>query len=196
VVIGASAGGVGALVDLVGALPHDLDASVLVVLHLPPTAHSALPQILARHARLRVQSATDGVPLLAGHVYVAPPDLHLTVDDGIVVVGSGPREDGHRPSVNTLFRSAARHWGARAIAVVLSGSLNDGAAGVIAIKQAGGVAMAQHPDEAAVGDMPRHAIETGATDAALGVAALAERIVELTSQLSHDTGSRAGHARS
>jgi two-component system chemotaxis response regulator CheB len=137
VAIGASAGGLAPINRIVESLPDDLDAAVLVVLHLAPTAPSALPKILARHSKLPVDAPRDGEPLLPGHVYVARPDYHLEVEDSVVRVLRGPWENGHRPAVDVLFRSVAQWWGPRAIAIVLSGALDAGTAGLTAVRGAG-----------------------------------------------------------
>ena len=160
VVVGASAGGVEPLRQLVGALAPDFPASVLVVLHLPSAAFSALPSILDRASKLTVRPARDDAPLLPGHVYVATPDRHLLVNDGHIVLGSGPRENGHRPAVDPLFRSAARWYGARAIGVVLSGTLDDGASGLSTIVARGGAAVVQDPKSAPYVGMPTAALRS------------------------------------
>ncbi|HEX7277294.1 MAG TPA: chemotaxis protein CheB, partial [Acidimicrobiales bacterium] len=139
VALGASAGGVEALSIVVGGLPRDLPAAVLVVLHVAPWGTSVLPDILARRGALPACHAVDGQPILAGHVYVAPPDRHLTVEAGTLRLTGGPKENGCRPAVDTLFRSAAAAYGAGVVAVVLSGSLSDGTAGLVAVRQRGGV---------------------------------------------------------
>ena len=129
VVVGASAGGVEALQRLVAQFDHDLRTAVAIVLHVPPGATSLLPQILARRSDVPTAHAVDGEPLESGRVYVAPPDLHLAVDTGHRVnLTRGPRENNHRPAIDVLFRSAAEAYGPTAAAVVLSGTLDDGAA--------------------------------------------------------------------
>jgi two-component system, chemotaxis family, protein-glutamate methylesterase/glutaminase len=159
VAIGASAGGIEALRDLVAALPGDFPAALLVVLHLPPDANSVLPQILSRAGSLRAVQAEDGAALGGGTIAVAPPDAHLLVEDGRVRLEHGPRINGHRPAIDPLFRSVADAYGAAAAGVVLSGVLDDGTAGLMAIKRAGGVTFAQDPDDALYEMMPRNAIE-------------------------------------
>lgn len=164
VVIGASAGGVEALRQLVGGLPADLLAPVCVVLHMPPDGTSQLPRILERAGELPVLQATDGQALQNGRILVAPPDRQLLVVDGRVRVTMGPRENGHRPAIDTLFRSAAAALGPSVIGVVLSGVLDDGAAGLEAIKMHGGKALIQDPADALFPEMPLSARERVAID--------------------------------
>ena len=158
VVIGASAGGLDPLRRIAADLEPELPASVFVVLHILPSQPSVLDGILSRSGPLESTFALDGEPIRRGHIYVAPPDFHLMVDERAVRVVQGPPENRHRPSVDVLFRSAARFYGPRVIGVVLSGSLDDGTAGLVAVKVRGGVAVVQDPSEAYAADMPRSAM--------------------------------------
>jgi two-component system chemotaxis response regulator CheB len=159
IVMGASAGGVEALSEVVSGLPRDLNAAVFICLHLPPTAVSVLPTVLQRHTALDVASAADGEPIKPGRIYVAPPDHHLLLRRGTVRLSRGPKENGHRPAVDTLFRSAASAYGRRVIGVVLSGTLDDGARGLHVIRLRGGAAVVQDPDDAVFPGMPASALE-------------------------------------
>ena len=168
IVIGASAGGVEALSRVVGEFPRDLKASVLVVLHVS-RGKSLLPEILTRAGRLRAFHPEDGTPLEYGHVYIAPPDHHLLVEDGRARVVQSASENGVRPAVDPLFRSAAREYGPRVLAVLLTGALDDGTAGIIAVKASGGITIVQDPEEAFSPSMPRSAIATGSVDHVLPI---------------------------
>jgi len=137
VTIGASSGGVEALSRLVGGLPTDLPAAVLVVVHFPEGVPSALPRILNRAGSLEAVHPEDGDRVERGRVYVAPPGFHLLVEDGRVRLACGPKENGHRPAVDPLFRSAAVAYGPRVVGIVLTGADDDGAAGLAAIKRRG-----------------------------------------------------------
>ena len=164
IAIGASAGGVSALQSVVSQLPSDLPAAVLAVLHIPATGPSSLPHILNRAGKLATRHPTDGEPLEEGVILIAPPDRHLRVVDGRVEVSSGFKENGHRPSVDVLFRSVSESYGAACAGIVLSGFLDDGAVGLSLIHQRGGLAIVQDPVDAAFPDMPRAAIRTGEVD--------------------------------
>ena len=160
VVVGASAGGIEALSEMVRMLPSDLNAAVFVVLHLAAEHKSVLPRILSSAGPLPAKHAKDGEPVMPRRIYVARPDHHLTLVDSKVRVVRGARENGHRPAVDALFRTAARTYGPRVIGIVLSGALDDGTAGLLAIKQQGGLTIVQDPNDALVEQMPRSALET------------------------------------
>ena len=176
VVIGASAGGVEALTTLFAGFPAELPASVFVVLHMMPGGTSVLPKILGRAGPLPTATAVDGQPIERGRAYVAPPDHHMLLVDETVRLTSGPRENGHRPAVDPLFRSAARAHGRRVIAAVLSGALDDGTAGLRMVSDAGGMALVQDPSDALYPSMPESAIQHTPAARAIGLEALADEI--------------------
>jgi two-component system, chemotaxis family, protein-glutamate methylesterase/glutaminase len=159
VAVAASAGGVEALSQFAASLPADFPAAVLVVLHIPPTGPSVLPRILERAGKLPARHPRDGERLTGGVILVAPPDRHLMAEDSRVRLALGPTENGHRPAANTLLRSVAEAFGLRSAGVVLSGTIDDGAAGLRAVRAVGGLALVQDPDSAAFASMPRAAIE-------------------------------------
>lgn len=179
IVIGASAGGVEALRQLVKQLPPDLPAALFVVLHVPASGPSVLPRILERAGSLSVIHAEDGQAIRPGWIYVAPPDRHLLVRRGYVQLVRSPREHGHRPAVDPLFRTAARTYGTRVVGVVLSGNLDDGTSGLHAVKIFGGVAVVQDPDDALYTGMPTSAIENVDCDYVLPISELAPLLVRL-----------------
>lgn len=180
VVIGGSAGGHDAAQRLVAGLPADLDASVLVALHLSPTAPSTLGDILARAGRLPAASAGDGEQALPGRIYAAVPDHHLLIGEHDLLHHSrGPRQNRVRPAVDTLFRSAARWCGRRVVAVVLSGSLDDGASGLASVVERGGVALVQRPGDARFDGMPMAALNAVPGATALPANDLGEAVAEL-----------------
>ena len=180
VVVGASAGGVEALVDLAASLPADLPAAVLVVLHVPSTRTSVLPHILNQNGPLRAGHASEGEPIERGRIYVAPPDRHLLVRTGHVHLTLGPPENGHRPAVDPLFRSAARAYGSRVIGVVLSGTLDDGTAGMLAIKAHGGLGVVQGPADARYPGMPGSAAAHATVDHVLTAASMGRLLARLS----------------
>ena len=158
VVVGTSLGGLEVLRALVGGLPADLAAAVLVVQHTSAASPGTLGEILDAHGPLPARLAEDGEPVEPGRVYVAPPDRHLIVTPGAVRLSDGVRENRVRPAVDPLFRSAAVAYRSRVVGVVLTGALDDGAAGLRAVERCGGIALVQDPAEAAYPDMPRHAL--------------------------------------
>ena len=179
IVIGASAGGFEVLNEIVSQFPAELPAPVLVVMHVPAQHTSFLPEILSRSGPLPAEHPKDGETVRDGRIYVAPPDHHLLIDDSHVAVKRGPKENGFRPSIDALFRSAAYSYGPGAIGVVLSGALHDGTSGLWSIKRLGGVAIVQDPYEARVGSMPRSALEYVEADYKVRAAEIAPLLVEL-----------------
>jgi two-component system chemotaxis response regulator CheB len=180
VVIGASAGGVEVLAELARGLPPDLPAALFVVLHLPADARSNLPSILDRAGPLPAAHAVDGEPISPGRIYVAPPNRHLIVEGDRMRLSIGPRINSVRPSIDVLFRSAARAFDRRVTGVVLSGNLDDGTLGLDAIRLRGGVVIVQDPDEARFSGMPRNAMERVAPDLVLPVGAIPAALERLT----------------
>lgn len=158
-VIGGSAEAVPALTRLVAALDPQLPAAVFVVVHFPPREESVLPAILNRAGALPAAHAVDREPIRHGRIYVAPPDSHLHFSAGRIELRRTARENGFRPAIDPLFKSAARNFGPRVIAVVLSGALSDGAAGLRDVKESGGIAVVQDPTDAENGGMPTAALE-------------------------------------
>ena len=179
IVIGASAGGVQALSELVSQLGPSVDAAILIVMHFPTAATSVLPRILARAGRMPAAHAIDRARIEKGTITIAPPGLHMVVADGGVRLIHGPQQNGHRPSIDALFRSVAHEYGRRAIGVVLSGLLDDGTAGLAAIKRRGGTTVVQDPQDAQYPDMPRNAIENVPVDHVLPVARMGACLLEL-----------------
>lgn len=182
IVVGASAGGLEALKKLVAQLPSNFPGSLFIVWHVSPECPSVLPQILARACPLPVAHATDREALQPGRIYVAPPDRHLLVEPGHVRVTHGPKENRFRPSVDVLFRSAALAYGSQVIGVILTGALDDGAAGLYAVKERGGKAVVQDPFEALYPSMPIQAMKAVAVDHCVPIAELGSLLVRLTNE--------------
>jgi two-component system, chemotaxis family, protein-glutamate methylesterase/glutaminase len=164
VVVGGSAGSIEAVSEVVRGLPPDFPAAVFVVVHFPGSVSSTLPRILSRAGPLPARHAKDGEPIGPRRIYVAPPDCHLYLSDGHVRLSRGPKENGHRPAIDPLFRTAAHSYGPRVMGVVLSGNLNDGTAGLLSIKQRDGIAIVQSLETALYSGMPRSAIDHVAVD--------------------------------
>jgi two-component system chemotaxis response regulator CheB len=185
IVIGASSGGLEALQLLVRGLPADLPACVFIVLHIGTS--SRLADILDRAGPLPVKEAKSGDVIKPSQVYVAAPGAHLLVHDGHLMLRRGPRENFARPAIDPLFRSAAATFGARVIGVVLSGALNDGTAGLRAIKRCGGIAVIQDPVDATVPDMPESAQRHVNVDHAVGIAGMADLLTRLAAEPAGET---------
>ena len=182
IVIGASAGGVEALVGVVKDLPKDIPAAIFIVLHVPAYGMSVLPDILRRRSSLPAFHPADAQAIEAGNIYVAPPDHHLMMEDGRIRLTHGPTENRVRPSVDVLFRSAAHAYGPLVTGVILSGMLDDGTAGAQSVKSRGGSMIVQDPKEATFPGMPQSAIEHVDIDYVLPLADIAPALVRLTSE--------------
>lgn len=182
VVIGASAGGVYALKELVACLPANFPAIVFIVQHVAADAPSYLPRIFNYAGKNRASHPVDGETIRPGHIYVAPPDHHLLIKNETVLVKKGPKENQFRPSIDALFRSAAYWYGPRVIGVVLTGLLNDGISGMWTIKQLAGISVIQEPEEAAYPSMPESVREHVAVDYSVPVSEMADLLTRLTQE--------------
>jgi two-component system chemotaxis response regulator CheB len=181
VVIGGSAGAIEPICEVLRNLPKDFGAAVLVVVHLGE-GNVNFPVLFKHCGGLERATPQDGDPILENRVYFARPNLHLLVEGERLHVSSGPRENRHRPSVDALFRSASRSYGAGVIAVVLSGALDDGTGGVLAVKARGGVVIIQEPEEAICPDMPKSVLRYAKADYCLPAAEIGGKLVELIRQ--------------
>jgi two-component system, chemotaxis family, protein-glutamate methylesterase/glutaminase len=179
VVVGGSAGSIEVLTELVAGLPPDYPGSIFVVVHFPGSVRSALPRILSRAGPLPARHPVDGELIEPGRIYVAPPDFHLHLAQDHIHLTRGPKENGHRPAADPLFRTAASAYGPRVVGIILSGNLNDGTGGLLRIKQRGGVALVQDPETALYQGMPRSAIEHVAVDHVLPVQEISGMVAEL-----------------
>ena len=187
IVIGGSSGATAPLKEILGRLPADLPAAVFVVLHIPSHGIGVLSTVASGSGRLPVVQAQSGMVIKNGHIYLAAPDHHLLLFESHIMLGRGPRENMVRPAIDPLFRSAALQYGPRVIGVVLSGLLSDGAAGLTAIKQCGGVTLVQDPADATADEMPLRALEATTVDLCVPGA----RIGDVLSDLVHEEpGSR------
>lgn len=183
VVVGTSAGGLETLDQLVGQLPTDLRASIFIVQHLaPPNSGEPLLRRLSRHQAFRPKLAEDGERFTPGRIYIAPPDNHLLVKRDRMLVTKGARENRYRPGIDPLFRSAAVAHGARVVGAVLTGMLDDGTAGLMAIKRCGGVTVVQDPRDAAYSGMPFSALDNVDVDYCVPVAEMGPLLSKLVSQ--------------
>lgn len=183
IVVGTSEGGLEALDALVGQLPSDLAASIFIVQHMAPhNSGEALLRRLARHKAFDAAFARDGERTWQGRIYIAPPDTHLLLKPGKMLVRKGARENLSRPGVDPMFRSAAVAYGPRVIGVILTGMLDDGAAGLIAIRRCGGVTVVQEPTDAAYQAMPQNALDSLAVDHCVPVAGMGELLAALVAR--------------
>jgi two-component system chemotaxis response regulator CheB len=187
-VIGASAGGVEALIRLAGDLQQDLPMAVFAVVHYPEGTPSVLPRLLDRAGPLGATRPRDGDPIEYGRIYVAAPGSHLQVEKGRIKLIRGPKENHHRPAIDPLFRTAALAYGSRVVGVVLSGADGDGTAGLHAVKQSGGVVVVQDPEEALFARMPEGALEYVEVDYCLPL----DEIAALLSRLAGETARKEG----
>lgn len=182
VIIGSSAGGLPALMEIVASLPPNFPAAVLIVQHIPPYSVSNLHQILNRLGSLPAAIAKDGELIEPGKIYVAAPDHHLLVENGKIGVKRGPKENRFRPSVDALFRSAAYTYGSRVIGIVLSGVLDDGTSGLWSVKRLGGLTMIQQPEDALFPQMPINARDQVEVDHSIPAGQMAALLAQLTSE--------------
>jgi two-component system, chemotaxis family, protein-glutamate methylesterase/glutaminase len=188
VVMGASAGGLTALNRITKQLPDNLNAAVFIVWHVSPYSTSLLPDILSRSGKLEAKHPADGESIQKGKIYVAPPDRHLLLEAGRIRLAKGPKENRFRPAVDPLFRSAAYAYGARVVGVVLTGALDDGTAGLWAIKDRGGIAVVQDPAEAEQPSMPSSALNNVQIDYCLPISEIPPLMVTLTQQTVEQAG--------
>ncbi len=182
IVVGASLGGVEFLPRLAATLPAGLPASILVVQHILENESSQLPRIINRSSRIPFTPAVDGEELVQGRGYVGVPGVHLMVESGRIRLARGPKECRARPSVDVLFRSAAYEYGPRVIGIVMSGNLDDGTAGLWAIKDRGGIAIIQSPEEAPYASMPANALRHVQVDYTLRVDDMGKVLESLTTE--------------
>lgn len=182
IVIGASAGGIQALIEIVKGLPEDFQASIFIVQHIPAHSPSKLPEILSRSGHLKAINPSDGEKIESGKIYIAPPDHHLLIEKNHIIIKKGPKENRFRPSVDALFRSAAYVYGSRVIGVVLSGYLDDGTSGLWSVKRRGGISIVQNPEDAEYPYMPLSVLEYVEVDHIVPVSKIADLLIKLTKQ--------------
>jgi two-component system chemotaxis response regulator CheB len=178
IVIGASAGGIEALQEILSSFPHDFGASILIVIHTAPR-DGHLAEVLARSAHMVATDAEHGKHIKRSQIYVAPPDQHLIVDDTRVVLSRGPKVNRHRPAIDPLFESAAKVFRKGLVGVVLSGYLDDGTAGLAAIKAGGGISVVQDPKDAVAPNMPKSALRNVSVDYCLPASEIAPLLIQL-----------------
>ena len=195
VVVGASAGGIPPICKLLSLLPDDFPYPIFVVVHIGRLP-SLLPQVLNNCGSLQATHPREGELIRAGRIYVAPPNQHLLVRDGVIGLSHGPRENRSRPAVDTLFRSAARAFRENVIGILFSGELDDGVAGLFAIRARGGLTIAQDPAEAVAPSMPRTAVHSGNVDHVLPITKIAALLTNLSQNNRMKTQNKKGAIRS
>jgi len=179
IVIGGSAGGMRALRELLDFLPPNFPGTIFVTIHVAADFPSVMPELLSKNGRA-VRHPSNDEEFGPGQIFVAPPDKHLIIKPSRILLGSGPHENRHRPAIDVMFRSAARAYGPRVAAIVLSGQLDDGSAGLMAVKMARGLTIVQDPSEALAPDMPRNAIRYAEPDFVLPLQQIAELLISLS----------------
>lgn len=182
IVIGASFGGSEAIPYICKNLPADLNAAVLIVWHLGEGSMGVLPNIILKESKLPAANARDGEALRTGKIYIAPPNRHLIIEEGIIKTPAGPKENRFRPAIDPLFRSAALYGGKRVIGVILTGLLNDGTSGLWTIKDKGGMAIVQNPDDAVCSGMPLSAIKNVEVDYVVDISEIPQLLVKLSNE--------------
>ena len=182
VVIGASTGGFGAFKKIISGLPSDFSLPIFIVWHISPEVRGILPQVLNQLNTIPASHVVDSEMIKPGRIYIAPPDHHMIIEDGKVMATHGPKENRFRPAIDPLFRSAAYSYGNRVIGVILSGALDDGTAGMWAIKQYGGTTIVQNPMEAEVPSMPENALREVNIDHCVSLSELPQLLVGLSKE--------------
>jgi two-component system, chemotaxis family, protein-glutamate methylesterase/glutaminase len=191
IVIGGSAGSLDTLRAIARQFPADFSGTLFVAAHVGQS-HSTLPEILRKAGSLTSSHPQEEEPIRKGHIFVAPPDRHLVIEDGKVCLSRGPREHFTRPAIDPLFRSAAKHYGSRVIGVVLSGGGSDGAAGLDAIRRAGGLTVVEDPSEAAFPDMPRSAASISSPQFVVRAAEMPALLLRLSEEVAEGAPAREG----
>ncbi|HEY0059608.1 MAG TPA: chemotaxis protein CheB [Flavisolibacter sp.] len=182
VVIGASAGGIIALVEFLKCIPEDFDGYIFVVQHLSPFSPSVLPQILGRVSTMKAVHPRDGEVMKKNTIYVAPPDHHLLLENDQISIKKGPKENRFRPSIDALFRSAAYTYGPRVVGIVLSGLLDDGTSGLWSVKRHNGLCVIQDPEEAEFPSMPLNVLEYVDVDYSVPICEMGSLVSKLTAE--------------
>lgn len=182
IVIGASTGGFEAIKKIISGLPSDFNASIFIVWHMSPDVIGILPEVLNRANEIYAAHAYDNEEIKPNRIYIARPDHHLVLSPGKVRVTHGPKENRFRPAIDPLFRSAAYTYSNRVIGVILSGALDDGTAGLWAVKNYGGIAIVQDPGDAEVPSMPENAIRQVNVDHIIAVSQIADLLVHLANE--------------